>query len=57
MLFHGSEDVVCTEYDISKMTDEVENLTITSYIGKHLMRFAVLKTDYLHNIESFLVKQ
>jgi pimeloyl-ACP methyl ester carboxylesterase len=56
MLFHGSEDIVCNEEDIDKMTNEIKNLTIIPYTGKHLMGFSVLKMDYLYNIESFLLK-
>jgi len=57
MLFHGTEDIVCTEEDVSKLKEEVKNLTIIPYTGKHLMGFSVLRGDYIGNIETFLIKE
>ena len=57
MLFHGSEDIVCTEEDISKLREEVKNLTIIPYTGRHLMGYNLLREDYIRNIETFLVNE
>jgi alpha-beta hydrolase superfamily lysophospholipase len=57
MLYCASEDIVCTEEDINRLKNEVKNLTIIPYTGKHLMGFNTLQVAYLENIESFLSKK